>query len=173
MGSTERLSLTAGELRRLKLFADFTDNQISTFVSLVEPVKLGLDSVIVRMHAAGDSMYLILSGEVQVSRTTNGRETVLATLESGDFFGEMCLIDEVPRSANVVANRNCILLKISKQVFDDMIETHPILAALFLRAILRVVAGRLRKMDKKYADSMLLSHLWSQGPTAPPTSPAR
>jgi CRP-like cAMP-binding protein len=112
-------------------------------------------------------MYLILNGEVQVSRTTRGRETVLARLETGDFFGEMCLFDEAPRSANVIASRTCTLLKITKQAFDSMVETHPALAALFLRAMLRTVAGRLRTMDKKYVDSMLASYPWRKGSLSP------
>jgi CRP/FNR family transcriptional regulator, cyclic AMP receptor protein len=154
------------QLKRLKLFNDFTEDQIATFVSLLEPVHVMLGSLIVRMHGAGDSMYLILNGEVQVSSSKDGRETVLARLESGGFFGEMCLVDESPRSANVVANQTCTLLKVSKSAFDSMIETHPVLAALFLRAMLRVVAGRLRSMDKKYVDSMLVSRFWGKGPPA-------
>ena len=88
---------------------------------------------------------------------------MLAKLETGDFFGEMCLFDEVPRSANVLANAHCTLLRVTKQAFDSMIETHPDLAALFLRAMLRTVAGRLRTMDKKYVDSMLASYPWRKG----------
>lgn len=157
------LSLTFGQLRRLKLFADLTEDQIATFVSLVEPLEAIVGQAIVRVHELGNSMYLILDGAVQVSRTTGGRETALATLETGDFFGEMCLFDEAPRSANVVATRHCVLLKVTKQAFDSMVETHPALAALFLRAMLRTVAGRLRTMDKKYVDSMLLSRFWPKG----------
>jgi CRP-like cAMP-binding protein len=163
MTRNQGLSLTFGELRRLKLFADLTEDQIAIFVSLVEPVEVTLNDAIVRMNQLGNSMYLILNGEVQVSRTTGGRETVLARLETGDFFGEMCLFEEAPRSANVVAIRHCILLKVTKQAFDSMIETHPVLAALFLRAMLRTVAGRLRTMDKKFVDSMLVSYPWRKG----------
>jgi hypothetical protein len=167
MTRNQDLSLTFGELRRLKLFVDLTEDQIATFVSLVEPVEVTLGDTIVRIHELGNSMYLILNGEVQVSRTTGGRETVLAKLETGDFFGEMCLFDEAPRSANVVATRHCTLLRVTKHAFDSMVETHAVLAALFLRAMLRTVAGRLRTMDKKYVDSMLLSHFWPKESSSP------
>ena len=146
------------------MLADLSEDQLAAFVSLVEPVQVTPSHVIVRVHELGNSMYLILDGEVEVFKTTGGRKTVLATLETGDFFGEMCLFDEAPRSANVVANRHCTLLKVTKQAFDSMIETHPVLAALFLRAMLRTVAGRLRSMDKKYVDSMLFSRPWHKGP---------
>jgi len=169
------LELSVGELKRLKVFADLTEQQLEMFVSLVEPVQASLNNPIVRMNELGNSMYLILSGTAQVSRTTGGRETVLATLEAGDFFGEMCLFDEAPRSANVIATRQCLLLRITRQAFDSMIESQPLLAALFLRAMLRTVAGRVRTMDKKYVDSMLVSYPWRKGslsrvaaPNAPP-----
>jgi CRP-like cAMP-binding protein len=157
------LELSITQLRRLRVFADLTDDQVATFISLVEPVHATLNNPIVRMNELGTSMYLILIGEVQVSRLTGGRETVLATLEGGDFFGEMCLFDETPRSATVSASRDCTLLKITRQAFDSMIETHPVIAALFLRAMLRTVAGRVRTMDKKYVDSMLVSYSWRKG----------
>lgn len=174
MTPIQGLTLTFGELRRLKLFADLTEDQIAAFVSLVEPVEAQTGHSIVRVHELGNSMYLILDGAVEVTRNTSGRETALATLETGDFFGEMCLFDEAPRSANVVATRHCILLKVTKQAFDSMVETHPALAALFLRSMLRTVAGRLRTMDKKYVDSMLLSRFWPKNspPPAAPSGPA-
>ena len=78
-----------------------------------------------------------------------------ADLGVGDFFGEMCLFDEGQRSADVIANRECVLLKISKKAFDDLIVDHPAIGALFLRAMMRVVVSRVRKMDKKYVDSMV------------------
>ena len=165
------LSLSPAQLKRLKVFSDLTEDQLSIFVSLVEPVQVKPNRLVVRMKDRADCMYLLLNGEVRVSETTDGRETILAVLETGDFFGEMCLFEEAQRTADVVANRDCTLLKITKQAFDNIIETQPLIGALFLRAMLRVVAGRVRTMDKKYVDSMLLSRFWGKGssPGARPT----
>jgi len=157
------LSLSPGQLRRLKVLADFSEDQLALFVSLLEPVQMKPNRVIVKRNDKGDCMYLLLDGEVRVSNTVEGRETILAKLETGDFFGEICLFDEGARSADVIANRDCTLLKITKQAFDDMIEQHPAIGALFLRSMFRVVASRLRNMDKKYVDSMLLSRFWNRG----------
>jgi len=157
------LSLSPGQLRRLKVLADFSEDQLALFVSLLEPVQMKPNRVIVKRNDKGDCMYLLLDGEVRVSNTVEGRETILAKLETGDFFGEICLFDEGARSADVIANRDCTLLKITKQAFDGMIEQHPAIGALFLRSMFRVVASRLRNMDKKYVDSMLLSRFWNRG----------
>ena len=156
------LTLSPNELRRLKVLADFTEDQLALFVSLVEPVQVKPNRVIVKRNENGDCMYLLLDGEVRVSNTVDGHETILAKLETGDFFGEICLFDEGARSADVMANRDCTLLKITKRAFDDMIVQHPAIGALFLRSMFRVVVSRLRKMDKKYVDTMLLSRLWSK-----------
>jgi len=159
------LTLSPGQLRRLKVLADFTEDQLDQFVSLVEPVQVKPNRVIVKRNDPGDCMYLLLAGEVRVSNTVEGRETILAKLETGDFFGEICLFDEGARSAVVMANRDCTLLKITKHAFDDMIVQHPAIGALFLRSMFRVVTSRLRNMDKKYVDSMLLSRFWNKAPT--------
>jgi CRP-like cAMP-binding protein len=156
------LNLDPGQLKRLKVFSDLTEDQLSVFVSMVEPVQVKPNRLIVRMNDPGDCMYLLLNGEVRVSETIDGRETILAALETGDFFGEMCLFEEAQRSADVVAGRDCTLLKITKQAFDNMMETHPLIGALFVRAMLRIVAWRVRSMDKKYVDSMLLSRFWGR-----------
>jgi CRP/FNR family transcriptional regulator, cyclic AMP receptor protein len=157
------LTLSTGQIRRLKVLADFTDDQLDLFVSLVEPVQVKPNRVVVRRGDPGDCMYLLLDGEVRVSNTVEGRETILAKLETGDFFGEICLFDEGARSADVLANRDCTLLKITKHAFEEMIVQHPVLGALFLRAMFRVVVFRLRNMDKRYVDSILLSRFWNKG----------
>ena len=167
------LNLTPGQLRRLKVLADLTDDQLALFVSLVEPVQVKPNRLVVKRNDPGDAMFLLLIGEVRVSDTVDGRDTTIATLEAGDFFGEMCLFDEGPRSADVAANRECVLLKITKQAFDSLIVEHPAIGALFLRAMMRIVVGRVRKMDKKYIDSMLLSRFWNKGAAAPAASASR
>jgi len=157
------LTLSPSQLRRLKVLADFSEDQLELFVSLVEPVQVKPNRVIVKRSDKGDCMYLLLDGEVRVSNTVEGRETILAKLETGDFFGEICLFDEGARSADVMANRDCTLLRITKQAFDDMIVQQPAIGALFLRSMFRVVVSRLRNMDKKYVDTMLLSRFWNKG----------
>jgi CRP/FNR family transcriptional regulator, cyclic AMP receptor protein len=160
---TRNFILNPRQLRRLKIFADMSEEQLSVFANIVEPLEVTPNRIIVKSNDAGDCMYLLLDGEVRVSQFVEGRETVLATLETGDFFGEISLFDQGPRTADVVAIRDCKLLKITKQAFYGILEENPDTAARFLLGIIRTVAGRLRKLDRKYGDSMLLSRYWSQG----------
>jgi NTE family protein len=162
MDSFEAKPLNAAQLRRLKVFADMSEEQASLFLDLVEPMQVRPNRLIVKMDEIGDCMYLLLDGEVRVSLSAEGRETILAKLETGDFFGEVCLFDEGCRSADVISVRDTTLLRLSKHAFQVLLEEYPRIAALLLRAILKTVAGRMRNTDQKYVDSMLLARFWNR-----------
>lgn len=175
MEADAKMTLTPAQLRRLKVFAEMTDTQITTFVGLLEPVQVKIGRLIVKMHEMGDCMYLLLDGDVRVSQVVEGRETVLAELITGDFFGEFCLFHEAPRTADVAAKRDCQLLKITKPAFAKLMADHPDIGGRFLFAMMSTVAIRLRTMDRKFVDSMLMSRYWGKdkpaGPLPTPRSP--
>lgn len=154
-------AIRPGQLRRLKVLADMNEEQLAKFVDLVEKVQVRVGYIIVKQNEPGDCMYLLLDGEVRVRQMPGGRETTLAVLETGDFFGEICLFDEGPRSADVVANKDCTLLKITKQRFHEIMEQHPEIAVRFLFAIIRTVEARLRTHNKRYSDSMTASRSYA------------
>ena len=149
------------DLGRLKVFADLNEEQIGFVAEMMEQMSFHPNQLIIKEHAVGDCMYIVLDGAVRVTKTSDGRELMLATLEVGDFLGEMCLFYEAPRSADVIANCECRLLKITREKFDSLFQQRPDICAVFLRAVIRVVAMRLRSMDKKYADSMLSSRFYA------------
>jgi CRP/FNR family transcriptional regulator, cyclic AMP receptor protein len=76
------------------------------------------------------------------------------TLGAWEFFGEMSLFDQQPRSADVVANKDCVLLKVAADKFEKLVKDQPDLATPFLVAICRSVAGRLRGSNKKLKDTL-------------------
>jgi CRP/FNR family cyclic AMP-dependent transcriptional regulator len=149
------------DLRRFKVFADLNEEQVSFVATMLQQLSFHPNQLIIKEHALGDCMYIVSEGAVRVSKTVEGREIMLATLEVGDFLGEMCLFYEAPRSADVIANCECKLLKFTRQHFDRLLQDRPDICAVFLCAVMRVVAMRLRSMDKKYADSMLSSRLYA------------
>ena len=169
MDADVQLTLPPAQLRRLRIFAEMSDAEIAIFIGLLEPVQVKVGRIIVKMHDNGDCMYLLLDGDVRVSQMVDGRETMLAELATGDFFGEFCLISESPRAADVVAKRDCRLLKITKPAFAKLMAEHSDITTKFLFAILTTLASRLRNMDRKFVDSMLLSRHW--GKEKPASSP--
>jgi CRP/FNR family transcriptional regulator, cyclic AMP receptor protein len=151
---------TPGQLRRIKLFTDMTDEDVAVLSEVVEPVTCRPSQIIVRAGDEGDCMYLAMQGEFRVTLTSQGREALLAKLEAGDFFGELCLLDQSNRSADVVAASPGQLLRLTRAAFEQLVNTHPRVAARMMMGILRTVGSRLRKMDKQHSDSMLLSRTW-------------
>jgi CRP-like cAMP-binding protein len=83
-----------------------------------------------------------------------GKESILVTLGPGEFFGEISLFDRGPRSADVIANTDSMLLKISAKKFERLITQAPDLAAPFLFAMGKTLTARIRADNKRYRDSV-------------------
>jgi hypothetical protein len=155
--------LKPGSLRRVKIFADFQDEQLERFVQYMEVVRVCQWTEIVKQGDDGDAMYLVLQGELRVRMMIAGKETLLVTLAAGEFFGEISLFDHGPRSADVVANQDSLLLKISAAGFDKLQSGAPDLAAPFLFAICKTLTARIRADNKRYPDSISFARTSTPG----------
>ncbi|MCK4931824.1 MAG: cyclic nucleotide-binding domain-containing protein [Candidatus Aminicenantes bacterium] len=99
--------------------------------------------VIVRQGEAGDCMYEILEGTVEVLREKNGQEVCLAVLSKGDFFGEMAIFEREVRSATVRAMGEVRAMTIDKKTLLRRISGDPSLAF----RIVEKMANRIRELD--------------------------
>lgn len=141
-------------LRRVKIFADFSDQQLERFVEFMEVLRVRQFTEVVKQGQHGDAMYFVLEGELRVRLMVSGKETTLVTLGPGEFFGEISLFDHGPRSADVVANVDSLLLKISADSFQNLLGKAPDLAAPFLFAMSKTLTARIRADNKRYRDSI-------------------
>jgi CRP-like cAMP-binding protein len=144
-----RSPLAPGSLRRVKILADLKDAQLAHLGSFMEMVEAKQFSVVVRQDEPGDAMYLVLAGELRARTLVGGRETTLMTFSTGDFFGEMALFDQGPRSADVVANVDSALLRLSAASFQRLTREAPSLATPFLQATSRTLAARIRADNQR------------------------
>jgi CRP-like cAMP-binding protein len=114
-----------------------------------EESSLGKDykdgDIIFEENSAGREMYIILTGKAIVIKERGDVETTLATLEEGDFFGEMSLFDNSPRSATVKALGDVKLLEINQKNFLKKISRDPSLAF----RMLEKMSQRIRITDEK------------------------
>jgi hypothetical protein len=149
-----RKRITPGMLRRVKALSDMNDGQLERFVHFMKMEEVPQWTQIVKQGDIDDGMYLVLEGELRVRLMINGKETILATLGPGECFGEMALFDRGPRSADVLANKDSVLLKISGEAFDKLRLEAPELAAPMLHSISRTLAGRIRADNKRIKDSV-------------------
>ena len=104
---------------------------------------------VVKQGDAGNGMFLILQGELRARVMVGDKETILATFGPGDFFGDMSLFDRGPRSADVIANVDSTVLKISDVAFDRLTREAPALTTPFLQATARTLAARIRADNKR------------------------
>lgn len=155
--SRSAVGLHGGQLRRIRLFADMTNEQAESFVSLLKKVKIPPFATIVKQGEHGDSMFLLLEGEARVTVNIQGKEDMIAVLGVGDFFGEIALLDQGPRSANVIANKNCTLLQLSKDNFEQIVQEQPELASRFLIAMNRFLGSRIRTTNERFSKAQNLS----------------
>lgn len=149
--------VSIGSLRRLKLLSAFDQAQLESFARYVEFLPIKQFASVVHVGDAGDAMFLVLEGELRARVLVDKKETTLATLGPGDFFGEVSLLDHGPRSADVLANQDSLLLKISSEAFARLQREAPALALPFLASLSQSIVGRMRTLTKRYSDSIHFS----------------
>jgi CRP-like cAMP-binding protein len=147
--ATSRVGIKPGSLRRIKILADLKDAQLAHLAEYMEMQEVSQWSVLFNQGDTSDSMFLVLAGELRARTVVNGKETILSTFGPGDFFGDMALFDHGPRSADVVANVDSTLLKISSISFDRLTREAPALATPFLQATARTLSARIRADNKR------------------------
>lgn len=141
--------ITPGSLRRIKILSQLNDAQLDRLTEFMELHKVPQWMAVVKQGDAGNGMFLILQGELRARVMVGDKETILATFGPGDFFGDMSLFDHGPRSADVIANVDSTVLKISDVAFDRLTREAPALAAPFLQATARTLAARIRADNKR------------------------
>ena len=164
------LHLKPSMLRRIKVFAEMEENQIMSFCKYMQPMRVKQFAPVVKAGEPGDAMYLVLDGELRARVMMDGKESTLAIIQAGEFFGEISLLDHGPRSADVVANLESVLLKIPLSAFDQIIKEAPALALPFFVALSRSVVSRLRHISKRYEDTVHFARVASGNAPAPQSS---
>ncbi|MGV3530952.1 MAG: cyclic nucleotide-binding domain-containing protein [Chthoniobacteraceae bacterium] len=143
------------KVRAATLFHDFSDQELDAFIDLQDVESFPAGECIVRQDADGDCMYLLVTGTARVVHHKDGRDVDLATLKSGDFFGELALVDRGPRSADVEALEECVLLKLTHASISALAGVYPRAGFKFLIALGRILVDRLRSTNQRYVDSLL------------------
>lgn len=149
---TKHMALT-DTLLRVPLFAHLSEEEIQPIAAVTRERVYPKNSVIVFEDDPGDAMYVVASGQVKVVLTADdGREVILSVLGEGDFFGEMALIDDLPRSAHVIAMEDSRLVVLYRDDFHRCLERAPRIAL----GLLQVLSRRLRRADDKIGGLVLL-----------------
>jgi CRP/FNR family cyclic AMP-dependent transcriptional regulator len=146
-------TVSTAVLKAVPLFASVPEDQLRMLATVVSRRSAPRSTTVMAGGDPTDSLYIILSGRLKVMMSdADGKEVILTLLGPGEFFGEMGLIDDEPRSASVVAIEACELLSITKRDFKKCLAENFEMAMAVMRGLVR----RLREADRKIGSLALL-----------------
>jgi CRP-like cAMP-binding protein len=133
--------------------------EIHFLASLSKERRLNAGEVLFREGDVGDAMYVVLDGRVRIGKQIPGAgEEALAFMERGDWFGEMALIDNQPRSAEATAHDGgAVVLAIPRDVVSGLLDIRKVSSLRLLKILCTLVAKRLREIDDKLVGWYILS----------------
>ncbi|NWF49847.1 MAG: Crp/Fnr family transcriptional regulator [Ignavibacteriaceae bacterium] len=133
-------------LKSVPIFSDLDESTLEKITSLGLSKNFPKNAIILSEQESGSALFVIERGKVKISRiSADGKEVILSLLSDSDFFGEMAILDGMPRSATVTAVEDTVLFIIQRQNFLDLLKTHPEISISLLQELTR----RLRAADVK------------------------
>ncbi|MFL5950740.1 MAG: cyclic nucleotide-binding domain-containing protein [Gaiellaceae bacterium] len=132
----------ADVLATLPLFAGIGKRGLRRIAADAEFAEFLPGDTVVSARARGDYFYVILSGRAKAIAKPAAR-----TLEAGDYFGEMSLLDGEPRSASIVASEELHVMRLARRAFDAALERHPSIS----RSFLKELGTRVRVLERQAA----------------------
>jgi CRP-like cAMP-binding protein len=140
-------------LRTVPIFNELTDEDIGHLARLTSRRRYPKDTVIFFENDEGDSFFMIVEGRIKVTILgDDGREIILSVLSVGDFFGEMALLDNEPRSATAIAVEESELLLVQRSDFQAVLTDNRSITG----ALIRVLTARLRRANHQISTLALL-----------------
>ena len=140
-------------LRTVPIFSELSDEDITSLAHLALRKRYPKDTVIFFENEEGDFFFTILEGRVKVTILgDDGREVILSVLGPGDFFGEMALLDNEPRSATAIAVEETELLSLHRNDFQTVLNDNRSITT----ALIRVLSARLRRANHQISTLALL-----------------
>src|SRR4051812_21593336 len=108
-------------LKKIPLFSNLTNDHLNKLAGIAQERSLTPSEVIFKEGDVGSEFYVIISGKVRISKMVPGvGEEALAILETGDYFGEMALMDDTPRSADAIVHTSCKVGVIQKEDLEQL-----------------------------------------------------
>jgi len=140
-------------LKAVPFFTQLNDRELDVVRAVATEKTYPKNAVVLTEGEMGDSLYMIQSGKVKVFiGDEDGREITLKMLGSGDFFGEMSMIDKQPRSASVTTVESSTFLVLTHAAFEKCVEQSPRIANM----VMLILAQRVREADRKIGTLALM-----------------
>lgn len=145
-------------LKKIHLFANLTEQELEKILRLCVKQTFARGTTIFKDGDPGDRCYIVLSGAVRISKfIPNIGEEALAVLKPGDYFGEMALIDNSPRSANAIANDDADVFAINQVDLEKLLIEDRELGYKLFWTFTKTLSKRLRETNEKIASFLAMS----------------
>jgi CRP-like cAMP-binding protein len=139
-------------LQNVPIFAGLNDAALNMLWDHAKEVKASAGGIVVREGETGNRLFVVGEGQVRVCKHFGqSGEVELAKLAPGNFFGEMCILETLPRSATVQAITNATLYTLTSLSFYHLYEQMPAQHSILVLNIARDVSRRLRHLDEAFA----------------------
>jgi len=145
MQGTSEQARDAAMLARIPLFASFNEKDRAAVAARMRTRRFAKHALLVRENDSGDALFVVLRGNVAVTRATgDGKENILSILKEGDFFGEMAVLDASPRSATIKALEEVDVAMLARDDFLDVLGSNPRMAV----GLVVTLSARLRATNE-------------------------
>ncbi|MGD2077718.1 MAG: Crp/Fnr family transcriptional regulator [Chloroflexota bacterium] len=146
-------NLATEVLQKVPFFAGRSESEIAVLAERLVLRHFAADQVIFHFGDPAGLLYIITSGKIKISQSSaDGQEAVLAILGEGDFFGELALLDDSPRSATAETIEPTETLTLHRDDFLQYIDSNPA----FSRHVLHILAKRIRHLNSQVSDIFFL-----------------
>ncbi|CAM4504963.1 MULTISPECIES: cyclic nucleotide-binding domain-containing protein [Corallococcus] len=142
--------MDAAVLKKVALFEGLTQGQLAKVARIAQSRTHTAGDFLFREGDTGQDMFILADGKVRISKSVPGiGEEALAILEAGQYFGEMAVIEDSPRSADAIAHTSCTVWVIERAKLDQLMFTDKDLAYVLLWTFVRTLSERLRETNDK------------------------
>ncbi|MFO7600409.1 MAG: cyclic nucleotide-binding domain-containing protein, partial [Candidatus Desulfacyla sp.] len=139
-------------LKKVGIFQGLSVGELAAIGIMCKVVSYGAEEVVIREGEAGDTLYLIFEGDVSVIKGEGLEKfSQIAVMTAGDYFGEMALIDDAPRSATVKTKTKARFMILTKRDFGRIAREHPPIGLNICKALsrrIRDLHGKLGQPEK-------------------------
>ncbi len=132
-------------LENIDFFEGISMLELTELAGMMKIIKVKKNTIIINQGDLSRSLFVIINGRLKISATDkDGNQTIFTFMHDGEFFGELSLLNEVPRSATVSAVEDCTVLNLDHAMFKDFLDAHP--AACW--PVFKSLTNRIRTMDE-------------------------
>jgi signal transduction histidine kinase/predicted CoA-binding protein len=142
-------------LKKVPLFSGLPDEDLLRLKDMLEEIRLPPGALLFEEGSGGEKAYLIRKGNLEIRKSSGGRQVVIAARGEGEMIGEMALLEDAPRMASAWAVTDCVLLAISAEQLDRLLGSSPSAA----RSMLHTVSSRLKATEAMLRQSEKMAQL--------------